>query len=224
LVAFKPTQIVCAILTYRKHLQEWEGNVQAERKIPQFIVKSASSLNLNGRPVLLPDLREAAFDPPWGWVSGEVELAMVVKKRAHHVKSSDAEKYIAGYTILNDVTQRDLEKTMGYPYSMTKSFPTFGPVGPKVVPRKALGDPNDLQIQMRVNGRTVQKARTSELMYPVEEIFHWASHLFVLNKGDIVSTGTCEGPLSYRLQPGDIMECEIENIGILRNPVVDKLA
>lgn len=214
--------MICAILTYRKHLQEWAGNVQVERKIPQFIVKSAASLNLNNKPILLPDLSDAGFNPPWGWVSGEVELAMVVKKRARNVKASEAEKYIVGYTILNDVTQRDMEKTMGYPYSMTKGFPTFGPVGPRLVPRKRLGDPNDLEIQMRVNGRTVQKASTSELTYPVEEIFHWASRLFVLNKGDIVSTGTCEGPLSYRLQPNDVMEAEIENIGLLRNPVAYK--
>lgn len=217
----KPQQIVLAILTYGKHLAEWTGETQPKRKIPQFILKAPCAVTSNNKPIILPDLSDSVeLENPWGWCSGEVELAMVVKKRASQVSAKDAEKYIEGFTIVNDVTQRDLEKTMGYPYSMTKSFPTFGPIGPRIVSHNKLGNPNDLKVEMRINGKAVQQSSTSQLIYPVEELFSWASRLFALEKGDVVSTGTPEGCLSYKLAPGDVMEAEVEGIGVLRNPVV----
>jgi 2-keto-4-pentenoate hydratase/2-oxohepta-3-ene-1,7-dioic acid hydratase in catechol pathway len=216
-----PKQIWCAILTYEKHAAEYRGQKAVRpTKIPQFILKSPSAIVYDNEPVILPDLKGIIeSEDPWGWITGEVELAAIIKKKTYKVPPEKIGDYILGYTILNDVTQRDLQQKMGFPHSMAKSFPSFSPVGPRLATPEEIPDPNNLHLTFRLNGNVVQSSNTSQMTYTVEEIVSWASRLFVLYKGDIVSTGTPEGCLSYKLKPGDLMEAEVEKIGVLKNPV-----
>ncbi len=215
----KPRHIVCAAFTYGEHAKEFGYSLKG-KKLPLLILKSPDSLIGNGEPVVLPDLT-GWFDAPepWGWVSGEVELAVVIKDETFNVEAVEVEKHILGYTVFNDVTQRDLEKS-GYSFSITKSFPTFGPCGPRVVSPTQIPDPQNLRLKFRVNGKTIQDSSTSEMNSSVYRLVAVASKIIVLQKGDILSTGTPPGSLSYRLKDGDVMEAEIEGIGKLTNPVV----
>jgi 2-keto-4-pentenoate hydratase/2-oxohepta-3-ene-1,7-dioic acid hydratase in catechol pathway len=215
----KPRHIICAAFTYGEHAKEF-GYSLKDKKLPMLLLKSPDSLVGNGEPVVLPDLT-GWFDAsePWGWVSGEVELAVVIKDETFNIEENAAKKHILGYTVFNDVTQRDLEKS-GYPFSITKSFPTFGPCGPRIGPTVQIPDPQNLRLKLRVNGKTVQDSSTSEMNISVYRLVAIASKFIVLQKGDIISTGTPLGPLSYRLKDGDVMEAEIESIGKLTNPVV----
>lgn len=216
----RPSQILCAILTYQEHAQEIPGQNRQVFENPRFILKAPSSITRHSSPVRVPKLESyLPPDDPWGWVTGEVELAVVAGRDAWKVQPAEASRFVDGYTILNDVTQRDLQQR-GYPHDMAKSFPTFGPVGPRLVRASRVGDPNHLKLSMRVGSVTVQTGTTSDLVRPVEEIFSLATQLVRLRRGDIVSTGTPKGPFSYRLKHGDVMEAEVEGIGMLRNPVV----
>lgn len=215
----KPRHIICAAFTYGEHAKEFGYSLKG-KKLPLLILKSPDSLIGNGEPVVLPDLT-GWFDAsePWGWVSGEVELAVVIKDKTFSIEENEAKKHISGYTIFNDVTQRDLEKS-GYPFSITKSFPTFGPCGPKIVPPTQIADPQDLRLKFKVNGKTIQDSSTSEMNISVYRLVAIASKIIALQKGDILSTGTPPGSLSYRLKNGDVMEAEIEGIGKLTNQAV----
>lgn len=215
----KPRHIICAAFTYGEHAKEFGYSLKG-KKLPLLILKSPDSLIGNGEPVLLPDLT-GWFDAskPWGWVSGEVELAVVIRDETFNVEEDEAEKHILGYTVFNDVTQRDLEKS-GYPFSITKSFPTFAPCGPRTVPPTQIPNPQDLRLKFRVNGKTIQDSSTSEMNSSVYRLVAIASKIIALQKGDILSTGTPPGSLSYRLKDGDVMEAEIERIGKLTNKAV----
>jgi len=215
----KPTHVVCAAFTYARHAKEFGFKGRRIEQVPMLFFKSSDSVIWNNETVILPDLSNWLDTPePWGWVSGEVELAVVIKSRAYNIEENEVEKHIMGYTILNDVTQRDLEKA-GYEMNLVKSFPTFGPCGPHIVTKDDVKDPQDLKMKMRVNGKVYQDSSTSEMNISVFKIVSAASRFVVLNKGDIISTGTPPGCLAYRLKDGDVMEAEIERIGILRNPV-----
>ncbi|MEM3736863.1 MAG: fumarylacetoacetate hydrolase family protein [Candidatus Bathyarchaeia archaeon] len=215
----KPRHVVCAAFTYGEHAREFGVDLKAGGA-PVFILKSPNSLVRDKVPVILPNLSQWLKTPePWGWVTGEVELAVVIGDKAHNLRIGEVERYIQGYTILNDVTQRDLERS-GYPFSMAKSFPTFGPCGPRVVKLDELPDPSAMRLRMRINGKTVQDASTSEMNISIFELVTAASKFVALERGDIISTGTPPGCLSYRLQVGDVMEAEIEGIGTLTNKVV----
>jgi len=214
----KPRHIICAAFTYGAHAKEFGANLRGMRA-PMLLLKSPNSLIGNGEEVRLPNLTRWLKTPePWGWVTGEVELAVVIGEASHSLKVEEVERCIQGYTILNDVTQRDLEKA-GYPFSMAKSFPTFGPCGPYIVTREEVSDPQVLRLRMRVNGKTVQDSSTSEMNISIFELVAAVSKFIALERGDMVSTGTPPGALSYRLKEGDVMEAEIEGIGILTNRV-----
>jgi 2-keto-4-pentenoate hydratase/2-oxohepta-3-ene-1,7-dioic acid hydratase in catechol pathway len=218
-LTWKPIHVICAAFTYAKHAKEFGFKGRKMEQVPMLFFKSSDSIIWNNETVILPDLSNWLDTPePWGWVSGEVELAAVIKNRAYDIEAGEVEKHIMGYTILNDVTQRDLEKA-GYEMNLVKSFPTFGPCGPSIVTKDEVKDPQNLKMKMRVNGKVYQDSSTSELNISVFEIVSAASRFAVLNKGDLISTGTPPGCLSYRLKDGDIMEAEIEGIGLLNNPV-----
>jgi 2-keto-4-pentenoate hydratase/2-oxohepta-3-ene-1,7-dioic acid hydratase in catechol pathway len=215
----KPRHIICAAFTYGAHAKEFGVDLKG-RGAPMMLLKSPNSLVENNELVVLPDLSKWLRTPePWGWVTGEVELAVVIGASIHDVRVEEVGRYIQGYTILNDVTQRDLEKA-GHSFSIAKSFPTFGPCGPIIVIPEELLDPGDLRLRMKVNGKTVQDAVTSEMNISLFELVSAASKFVALERGDIISTGTPPGCLSYRLQEGDVMEAEIEGIGVLTNRVV----
>jgi 2-keto-4-pentenoate hydratase/2-oxohepta-3-ene-1,7-dioic acid hydratase in catechol pathway len=205
----RPGKIICLGLNYVEHARE--GNVPIPEE-PIYFEKAVTSIIAHNQPVMYP--------PHLGRIDPEVELAFVIGKHARGVKEIEAEAYIAGYTILNDMTARDLQrKDIGnrHPWYRSKSIDTFCPIGPWMVTADEVDLQEALMIQLRVNGQVRQNSSTRYLVFNVPALLCRISELITLEPGDIISTGTPEGIAP--IYPGDIMEAEIEKIGILRNPV-----
>lgn len=205
----RPGKIICLGLNYVEHARE--GNVPIPEE-PIYFEKAVSSIIAHDQPVIYP--------PHLGRIDPEIELAFVIGKRARGVMEAEARALIAGYTILNDVTARDLQrKDIGnrHPWYRSKSLDTFCPVGPWMVTADEIDPQEALMIQLRVNGEVRQDSSTRYLVFNVPTLLCRISELITLEAGDIVSTGTPEGIAP--VYPGDVMEAEIEKIGILRNPV-----
>lgn len=208
-----PSKVILIGLNYRDHAVE-AG--MAIPETPMAFAKYPSSVVGPGSPVVLPEDSDQ--------VDWEVELAVVIGSPARHVAEPDALDVIAGYTVANDVSARDLQISDGQ-FVRAKSYDTFCPVGPWVVTVDELGAADDLGIGLRVNGETLQDSRTSQLVFGVAEIVAFCSRVATLNPGDLILTGTPHGtgfgldPQRY-LQPGDVMVSWVEGIGELSNPVV----
>jgi 2-keto-4-pentenoate hydratase/2-oxohepta-3-ene-1,7-dioic acid hydratase in catechol pathway len=158
----------------------------------------------------------------------ELELAVVLKKAGKHFSTEQAREYIGGYVIFNDVTARDIQRRemKSGVFSFCKGIDTFCPLGPYIVTADEILDPQNLAMQLRVNGKIRQESHTSKMSVTIPEIIAHYSPMGY-SAGDVLSTGTVSGvaafsgdPKSLYLKPGDIVECEIEKIGVLRNPVV----
>jgi 2-keto-4-pentenoate hydratase/2-oxohepta-3-ene-1,7-dioic acid hydratase in catechol pathway len=198
-----PTKIVCVGRNYRDHAAELGNEMPAE---PLLFLKANSSLAGHGDAILLTPYSER--------VEHEGELAVVIGRRAKDI--GDAENpldYVFGYTCLNDVTARDLQKK-DKQFTRAKSFDTFCPVGPCVVTDV---DPLDLRVETRVNGEVRQRGRTSEMAFAVPFLVRYVSRMMTLEPGDLISTGTPAGV--GPLLDGDTVEVEVEGVGTLRNPV-----
>src|SRR3954470_4470450 len=179
--------------------------------------------------IIGPD--DAIVYPPDGLTNEmdyELEFAVVIGKAGKFFSPEEAEDYIAGYLIFNDITARDIqrEEMKSGVFSLSKGIDTFCPIGPWIVTPDELGDPHDLAMELRVNGKSRQVSHTSRMSVTIPEIISHYSPMGY-SPGDIVSTGTVSGvagfsddPMSLYLKPGDQVECEIENVGVLRNPVV----
>jgi 2-keto-4-pentenoate hydratase/2-oxohepta-3-ene-1,7-dioic acid hydratase in catechol pathway len=198
-----PSKIVCVGRNYREHAAEL-GNPMPEE--PLLFMKAPSALLASGDFIELPPASQR--------IEHEGELAVVIGRRARRLSDSDDPlSYVLGYTCLNDVTARDLQRR-DVQFTRGKSFDTFCPVGPHV----ATGlDPLDLKVETRVNGETRQSGRTSQMAFPVPHLVRYISHCMTLEPGDLIATGTPAGvgPLSE----GDVVEVEVEGVGVLRNPV-----
>ncbi len=200
----KPGKVVCLGINYKAHSDEF-GHILPED--PLIFLKAPSSVIGPGEAINYP--------PYWTkHVDYEAELAIVVGKKAKRVKRENALEHIFGYTCLNDVTARDLQRKDGQ-WTRGKSFDTFCPIGPAIVTKL---DTSSLDIRSYVNGELRQNSNTSFMIFDVQAIFEFVSHVMTLEPGDIIATGTPEGvgPLS----PGDIIEVEVEGIGRLKNYVV----
>jgi 2-keto-4-pentenoate hydratase/2-oxohepta-3-ene-1,7-dioic acid hydratase in catechol pathway len=158
----------------------------------------------------------------------EIELCVVIAKDGKHFATEDAGDYIGGYTIFNDITARDIQRKEmeSGVFSFCKSIDTFSPLGPWIVTPDEIPDPHELALELRVNGELRQESNVSHMSVTIQELLAHYSPLGY-SAGDIVSLGTVSGvagfsedPAAWYLQPGDVMECEIEHIGVLRNPVV----
>jgi 2-keto-4-pentenoate hydratase/2-oxohepta-3-ene-1,7-dioic acid hydratase in catechol pathway len=158
----------------------------------------------------------------------ELELAVVLKKSGKHFSAERAGEYIGGYVIFNDVTARDIQRTemKSGVFSFCKGIDTFCPLGPHIVTADEIPNPNNLAMELRVNGKVRQQSHSSKMSVTVPEIVAHYSPMGY-SSGDVLSTGTVSGvaafsgdPKSLYLKPGDMVECEIEKIGVLRNPVV----
>ena len=158
----------------------------------------------------------------------ELELAVVLKKSGKHFPPEEAMNYVGGYVIFNDVTARDIQarEMQSGVFSYCKAIDTFCPLGPWIVTPDEIDDPHDLAMELRVNGESRQVSHSGRMSVTIPEIL---SHYSALgySAGDVLSTGTVSGvagfsedPAAWYLKPGDVMECEIERIGILRNPVI----
>ncbi|QDA30439.1 fumarylacetoacetate hydrolase family protein [Thermococcus indicus] len=198
----RPSKIVALAKNYAEHAREMESDVP---KSPVFFLKPPSALIGPGDPIILPRMSRR--------VDHEVELAVIIGKRARRVPREKAFDYVLGYTILLDITARDLQaeaRERGLPWSLAKGFDTFAPVGPRTVDRREL-DIADLEIGLRVNGELRQLGRTSEMVFKVPELIEYISSVMTLEPGDIIATGTPAGvgPLRH----GDRVEAWIEGIG-----------
>ncbi|MGH9811946.1 MAG: fumarylacetoacetate hydrolase family protein [Candidatus Acidiferrales bacterium] len=158
----------------------------------------------------------------------ELELAVVLKKAGKHFDAAQAKDYVGGFVIFNDVTARDIQRRemKSGVFSLCKGIDTFCPLGPWIVTADEIPDPQNLAMELRVNGESRQRSHTSKMSVTIPEILAHYSPMGY-SAGDVLSTGTVSGvaafsgdPKAWYLKPGDVMECEIERIGILRNPVI----
>jgi 2-keto-4-pentenoate hydratase/2-oxohepta-3-ene-1,7-dioic acid hydratase in catechol pathway len=206
----RPPRIIALGLNYAAHAAE---TGKAPPKEPIFFVKASTA-------VIGPD--EAVVCPRGvGRVDHEVELAAIIGRAGRHIPRAKAAQHIAGYTILNDVTARDMQSrdmAASRPWFLSKSIDTFAPMGPSIVLPDEIGEPCALDLELRVNGKVRQKSNTRDLIFSVPEIIHRLSRYLTLQPGDVIATGTPSG--ISPLKPGDMMQAEIERIGVLRNPVV----
>jgi 5-carboxymethyl-2-hydroxymuconate isomerase len=211
----RPGKIVAIGLNYRDHIREAGMDAPAE---PLVFAKFPSSVIGARDDIELPDLPEPRVD----W---EVELAVVVGRRARRVPAGRALEHVLGYTVANDVSARAVQFADGQ-WVRGKSFDTFCPLGPVLVTADEIDDPQALRLQTEVNGELVQDSTTAEMVFPVADIIAHCSQAFTLEPGDVVLTGTpwgCGEFMSPRrsLAAGDEVVCRVEGIGELRNRVVD---
>lgn len=216
----RPTKIVALGLNYLDHIAESKSVVGGEIPTePVLFPKTPNVLIASGDNIVLPAFVAAyGFDDPR--VDHEAELAFIVKDRCKDVRPEDALDHILGFTCMNDVSQRNLQHGDKSGWYRGKSLDTFGPIGPRLVPVDAIGDPQNLDITCRLNGKVKQQSNTRHMIFKIPEILAFISRNFTLMPGDIVMTGTPAGvsPLHH----GDVVEVEIEGIGILSNPVVEE--
>ncbi len=245
LLPYRPGQIFCTGANYKKHVvglilgdssmrrDELEALPEDERRahvekmmdervkaLPFCFIKLPSCAVGARDDVILPVNVEK---PDW-----EIELGVVIGKRAHRVSAADAMDYVAGYAIVNDVTAREHifrrdGSAIGADWLSGKCFPTFLPFGPMIVPRDEIADPYDLNLQLSVNGKLYQNETTADMMFTIERQIEFLSGRVVLQPGDVICTGSPYGngsAFGVYLQPGDEMVAEIDGLGVQRNRCV----
>ncbi|MCL6473540.1 MAG: fumarylacetoacetate hydrolase family protein [Firmicutes bacterium] len=209
----RPQKILAIGANYRAHCEE--AGVPVPSK-PIVFVKVPTALIAHGVNIVYPRITKE--------LDYEGELAVVIGKRARNVREDEAMDYVAGYTIMNDVSARDLQRTEGQ-WSRAKGCDTFAPCGPWLVTADEIHDPHALQIETRVNGEVRQQASTGDMVFSIPRLIAHITEGITLLPGDIISTGTPAGVGVYRqppglLQPGDEVAIRIEGIGELINGVV----
>ena len=199
----EPAKIVCVGRNYAAHAAELGNEMPKE---PLIFLKPSSSIVGNDDPIVLPRYSQR--------VEHEGELAIVIGRRCSHLRDSDdALENVLGYTCLNDVTARDLQKSDGQ-FTRAKGFDTFCPVGPHI---ETDLDPSDVLVETYVNGERRQSGSTSLMTYSCAFLVRWLSRMMTLYPGDVISTGTPAGV--GPLVAGDTVEVRVAGIGVLRNPV-----
>jgi 2-keto-4-pentenoate hydratase/2-oxohepta-3-ene-1,7-dioic acid hydratase in catechol pathway len=216
-----PAAILCIGLNYRKHAEETGARVP---EFPILFMKGPGALQNPGDPIQLPTAL-ASHEVDW-----ECELAVVIGRRAKNVSREKALEYVLGYTCGNDVSARDWQKQWGgSQWCRGKTFDTFCPLGPAIVTREEIPNPNALKISTAVNGRVVQESSTADMIFDVASIVAFLSGSTTLVPGTVILTGTPSGvgmgmkPPTY-LKAGDSVTVAIEGIGELTNPVVNEAA
>jgi 2-keto-4-pentenoate hydratase/2-oxohepta-3-ene-1,7-dioic acid hydratase in catechol pathway len=207
-----PSKVIALGRNYASHAKEMGHEIPKE---PIIFQKASSSIVGPEEPVI--------YHRGLTRIDHEVELAVVIGKTCRHVMEDEALSYVAGYTVLNDVTARDMQASdieSKLPWFRSKSFDTFCPIGPCITLPDEIPDPQSLDLSMMVNGEVRQKANTSEMIFPVSSLISYISSIMTLYPGDIIATGTPDG--IGPVFPGDIMEAYVERIGVLRNPVVEE--
>ena len=203
----RPSKIVCVGLNYAKHAEEAGMAVPKE---PVLFFKSTTALCGPNDDVIIPKNSEKT-----DW---EVELAIVIGKKASYVEEADAFNHIAGYVLHNDVSERAFQIEKEGQWCKGKGCDTFAPVGPFIATKDEINNPNNLELWLDVNGERLQHSSTSDFIFNVQEVVSYISQYMTLLPGDIISTGTPFGvglgfnPPKY-LKPGDVMELGIEGLG-----------
>ncbi len=206
----RPSKILGVGLNYRAHAAEMKKPIPDE---PLFFLKPPSALLGPGEAIVRPR--------SWQRTDFEGELGFVIGRSCRCVSRANALDHVAGWTVVNDVTVRDLQ-VKDVQYTRAKGFDTFCPIGPRVVPVAAGLDPGNLRIVTRVNGQVRQDSTTADMIFDIAAIIEFASRCMTLEEGDLVTTGTPPGV--GPLVAGDVVAIEIEGIGVLENPVVDEAA
>jgi 2-keto-4-pentenoate hydratase/2-oxohepta-3-ene-1,7-dioic acid hydratase in catechol pathway len=217
-----PRKFFHAAGNFREHEEE-SKQVDWSHEIAPWIVffQNVDAIIGPDDPVIYPDHLTKELDY-------EIELAVVISRPGKHFTVEEAADYIGGYVIFNDITARDIQRRemRSGVFSFCKSIDTFCPLGPWIVTPDEVPDPHDLAIELRVNGAARQVSHSSHMSVGIPEILAHYSPLGY-SAGDIVSTGTVSGVAGFSedaeslyLKPGDVMECEIERLGVLRNPVI----
>jgi len=196
----------------------WERAPDDRRQNPYLFVKPSRIVIASGEPLLMKPQREQ--------MDWECEFAVVIGKPASHVPLEQAWDHVFGYTMMNDVGDREGrgDNRYGSDWLVWKSSDTFAPLGPYIVPKEFVPDPHKLDIKFELSGRVMQDANTELMQHKIDELLHFVSNNIILRPGDVIATGTPSGvgmartPPIY-MKPGDIAECTVEGIGTLRNPV-----
>ncbi|MCK7507245.1 MAG: fumarylacetoacetate hydrolase family protein [Desulfobacterales bacterium] len=211
-----PVNILALGINYKKHGDETAMSYPDQ---PILFIKATSSIIGHGESIVLPDAGADSVDY-------EAELAVLIGKKAKNISPHEAMDYMLGYTCANDVSARDwqFEKQKGQ-WARGKSFDTFCPLGPWIITKDEIGNPNDLGIRCLLNDQAVQESRTSEMIFNISDIISNLSRSMTLLPGTVILTGTPEG-VGFTRQPplflrdGDVVSVEIEKIGTLTNRVV----
>ncbi len=205
----RPSKIICAGLNYRDHAEESGMPIPDE---PILFTKATSSLSGPFDPVVIP---RGSLKTDW-----EVELAIIIGRKATYVAESDALNHVAGYAVMNDVSERAWQLERGGQWLKGKSADTFAPLGPFLVTSDEVPDPENLSLWMSVDGRKVQDSNTNQMIFGVAHLVSYISQFMTLLPGDVISTGTPPGvgmgmkPEPVYLKPGDVMELEVAGLGI----------
>ena len=208
----RPGKIVCVGLNYRDHAEE--GGLDLPTA-PLLFAKWPNTLIGDGEPIVVP--------PEATQVDYEAELGVVIGSTARRVSEAAALDHVEGYICLNDVTARDMQFGDGQ-WTRGKSLDTFCPVGPRLVPREEIADPQKLAIRCILNGEAMQDSSTDQMIFSVAEIIAYVSQIITLEAGDLIATGTPAGVGVFKdpkvlLKDGDEVSIEIEDLGTLTNPV-----
>jgi 2-keto-4-pentenoate hydratase/2-oxohepta-3-ene-1,7-dioic acid hydratase in catechol pathway len=195
-----PSKIICVGLNYRDHARELNMEIPDE---PVIFIKPPTSVIGHQEDIINPPMSNE--------VDYEAELAIIISKEGKNVSLGEAQDHIGGYTILNDVTARDLQRKDGQ-WTRAKSFDTFCPIGPFI---ETDIDPNKQNISSKLNNEIKQDSNTKNMIFKVEDLVEFISNIMTLNPGDVIATGTPPGVGS--MDVGDVLKIEIDKIGILEN-------
>lgn len=222
----QPSKIILLAGNYSKHIEEGGGKAaERQQTFPYLFMKPPlTTLTHPGNPIRIPACSPKEID----W---ELELGVVIGRECKDVSEADALSHVAGYTVVNDVSDRAFHPNPGrverpkdsfFDWQHGKWHDTFCPMGPCVLPADETPDPQQFPLKLRVNGHTEQDSTTAQMIFPVAAIIEFISRFVTLSPGDVIATGTPDGVGKAKgkfLKPGDIVEAEIGGIGILRNPV-----
>ncbi|WP_432261801.1 fumarylacetoacetate hydrolase family protein [Cupriavidus sp. TMH.W2] len=218
-IPYQPRRIFGVASNFYEHADEMGTRLAARSESqPYAFMKAETSVIATGETVLMP--------PETARLDWEVELGVVIGKTCRHVSVADALSVVAGYTVFNDISARDLNRRTDYPFTHDwfrgKSFDTFGPMGPWLVPAGCIADPQNLRMTLTVNGESMQDGNTSQMIFSVAEQIAYLSRILTLQPGDLIATGTPDGVGMGRgvyLKPGDTMVAWVEGIGAIENAV-----
>ena len=219
-----PSKILGLGLNYKDHINESKklnvtGFTQEIPKEPILFSKTPNVLIGPEENIVIPRLLYL-YNFEKIRVDYEAELAVIIKDKCKNVNAEEVLNHILGYTCMNDVTERNIQSSEKAGWFRGKSFDTFGPIGPVIVKPDDIRNPQDLNITCRLNGKTMQQSNTRYMIFNIQQIISFASKNFTLFPGDIITTGTSSGV--GPMKNGDVVEVEIQNIGILKNNVVEE--
>lgn len=204
----EPSKIVALGLNYQDHAAEFGLALPAD---PLIFLKPSTAVIGPEQEIVYPDMARR--------VDYEAELAVVIGRRCHQVREENFRNYVLGYTIINDVTARDLQKKDGQ-FTRSKSFDTFAPLGPWI--ETDIQDPDNVEVEAYLNGQRKQHSNTANMVFGVATLVSFISQIMTMLPGDVIATGTPSG--IGPMNPGDVVEVKVEGIGTLRNRVVAERA